>query len=271
MPNGAVEAITQATRLGEVGFPEFTAKLITDTMDAVVGAMLRQQEGYADLLAKISKTIEDFEADEVTDADVEKWLAENFPDPDASEDAPLEELTVIRKDTEYKAEPDEPPIKKTLDKELKEIGVKLPAGEKDNYTSGNLTEGDVTNIKKAVKRKLAKTRLTALQELVRMGMVRIVIDEGKIYTKLIFTTYGTQFQTRIERQYEKKAWGVGGRIGGVFSFVGGLFGISGGGSIREIKVKTVTQRDFTRTDTRVQIIGGTDISFRTDYEALTSP
>ena len=38
MTNGTSAAVTEAARLGEIGFPEFTAKLITDTFDALVSA-----------------------------------------------------------------------------------------------------------------------------------------------------------------------------------------------------------------------------------------
>ncbi len=41
MPSGTELAVTQAARLNEIGFPEFTAKLITDTFDALVAANLR--------------------------------------------------------------------------------------------------------------------------------------------------------------------------------------------------------------------------------------
>ena len=34
MANGASQAVENATRLSEIGFPEFTAQLITDTFNA---------------------------------------------------------------------------------------------------------------------------------------------------------------------------------------------------------------------------------------------
>ena len=35
MANGATQAVENATRLSEIGFPEFTAQLITDTFNAI--------------------------------------------------------------------------------------------------------------------------------------------------------------------------------------------------------------------------------------------
>ena len=57
MPNGTTAAVTEAARLEEIGFPEFTAKLITDTYDALVAANLRQQGAYAALLASVTQSL----------------------------------------------------------------------------------------------------------------------------------------------------------------------------------------------------------------------
>jgi len=55
MPNGTDLAVTQAGRLNEMGFPEFTAKLITDTFDALIAANMRQTQAYIELIQQISK------------------------------------------------------------------------------------------------------------------------------------------------------------------------------------------------------------------------
>jgi hypothetical protein len=40
MPNGTSTAVTEATRLTDIGFPEFTAKLVKDVFDALLAATL---------------------------------------------------------------------------------------------------------------------------------------------------------------------------------------------------------------------------------------
>ena len=42
----ASDTIDQARRLDEIGFPEFTAKLINSTFEALIVANLRQVESY---------------------------------------------------------------------------------------------------------------------------------------------------------------------------------------------------------------------------------
>lgn len=271
-------AVSLATHVPDIRFPEFTAKLITDTMDAVVSAMIRQMEAYSVLLASAAKTIEGFEADEVTPEEVDNWLATNFPNPDAPEGAPLEDLTVINSpvpgkipagDFEYVAEtdtdPENIPLKHLLETEFAELNLDRPATEADaSYHDGTLDTASVDNIRRAVKRRLARTRLSTLQQLVKMGIVRIIVDEGKIYTKLTFDVEASTFHETVKNQYERKRWGAGART----SFVGRLFGISAGASYSKLNVATVRERDFSRVDARVTIVGGVDIMFRTDYSPL---
>jgi len=46
MANGASQAVENATRLSEIGFPEFTAQLITDTFNAITASYLNQTSQY---------------------------------------------------------------------------------------------------------------------------------------------------------------------------------------------------------------------------------
>jgi len=265
-------AISLTDHLPDIRFPEFTSKLITDTMDAVVSAMIRQMEAYSILLASAAKTIEGFEADEITPEEVDNWLATNFPNPDAPEGAPLEDLTIINSpvpgtgsDFNYVADPENIPLKQLLEAEFAEIPLNRPATEADtSYHDGPLDTTSVDNIRIAVKRKLARTRLSTLQQLVKMGIARIIVDEGKIYTKLTFDVGASQFHEKVKNQYERKRWGAGART----SFIGRLFGISAGASYSKLKVTTVRERDFARVDARVAIVGGVEIMFRTDYSPL---
>jgi hypothetical protein len=63
MPNGTSTAVTEATRLAEIGFPEFTAKLAKDVFDALLAATLRQMEAYSELVAATAKTLQDYVAE----------------------------------------------------------------------------------------------------------------------------------------------------------------------------------------------------------------
>ena len=60
MSNGAETAVRIAKNVGEIGFPEFTAKLITDTFDALITANMRQTEAYIDLVTTLAKDLTTF-------------------------------------------------------------------------------------------------------------------------------------------------------------------------------------------------------------------
>ena len=68
-------AMNVASRVQEIGFVEFTAGLINGTFDAIVGATLKQMEAYSKLVADLSKSIQQFQVENVTDAQITAYLA----------------------------------------------------------------------------------------------------------------------------------------------------------------------------------------------------
>src|SRR5438067_10580404 len=60
MANGATQAVDNATRLSEIGFPEFTAKLITDTFNAITSSYLNQTAQYSSVVQAVSQTLQDY-------------------------------------------------------------------------------------------------------------------------------------------------------------------------------------------------------------------
>jgi len=81
MPSGT-SAVTEATRLGEIGFPEFTAKLVKDVFDALLAATLRQMEAYSQLVAATAKTLQEYVSENknlVSGEEVWDWLTTNLP------------------------------------------------------------------------------------------------------------------------------------------------------------------------------------------------
>ena len=60
MANGATQAVENATRLSEIGFPEFTAKLITDTFDAITASYMDQMAQYMAVVQAVSQTLQDY-------------------------------------------------------------------------------------------------------------------------------------------------------------------------------------------------------------------
>jgi len=63
-----------------VDFPNFVADLINSVFSAIVNSSIRQMEAYAELLAAVSKSVDEFIADNITDDSAREALVSEFPD-----------------------------------------------------------------------------------------------------------------------------------------------------------------------------------------------
>jgi hypothetical protein len=64
----------------DVNFPRFVADLIAGVFDAIVNASVRQMDAYADLVASVAASIEQFRDSLVDDARLRDRLCEIFPE-----------------------------------------------------------------------------------------------------------------------------------------------------------------------------------------------
>jgi hypothetical protein len=254
--NGQEAAVDEATRLDEIGFPEFTSKLISDTFSAIVASMIDQQEAYADLVEKVAMTIEDFETEAVSTQDVDRWLAEEFP---GGEDEP----TAIQSGTSLDASQVD-----RLHTQLGDTAGDVSGADLPSSGSGTSLDDDaVSDIRAIVRRDLAEPRMDALESLVEQGVVRLVVDDGTIETDLKFHTYGMESTQRQQTSYDRDRWGVGGRAG----FVSSMFGISARGGYNSISVSTSSKEDRAYSSSDVRIKGGVTINVKGDYQPLRVP
>ena len=78
--SAANAAMNVASRVQNLGFVEFTVGLINGTFDAIVGATIKQMEAYAALVADLAKTLSQFQAENVPDAQINAYLSNRYPD-----------------------------------------------------------------------------------------------------------------------------------------------------------------------------------------------
>jgi hypothetical protein len=155
--------ITRET-LNAVAFPTFVADLIHSTFNAITQSSVQQIEAYIRLLDNVSKTVDQFTNNSVSDAQAHAWLAEMYPNH-----IRLEEGRALPQPNA-----DERP---------------LPDFQRDLNVAGNITL-DESSIEEtlvpAARRKLAQNRLQSLSTLVLMGMNRIIVTGGKIRATMGF-------------------------------------------------------------------------------------
>lgn len=255
-----MEALQKAT---ELPFPEFTAKLVTSTFDAVIGATIHQMDAYADLVASLAKTLKEFQAENVTDAEINVFLAENYPDSKGN--------TTISDSYDFnEGKALGATYNNLVDLKLKDIwddDTSKPANptgystnDFETTTATKLTSAQITDIKEGCGAFLAKNMMDNLRAMAREGMARIVIDEGEILSRLTFTVSTTDVEATRKSTYEKETKNR--KFGGGIGFLG--FRIGGGAKRSNLIVKTMNERTYSRVSMNAEMIGQVKIHFHTE-------
>lgn len=251
------DPIDQLARVDEINYPAFTSKLISDTFDAIVASMIRQQEAYADLVEKISMTLEGFAAEAVTDTDVETYLRTYFPGDEENGTSVGSPSSPGDLDEEDAAR-----LASLLGPEA------IETGEEGNLPEeGSLDAADVELVYRLVRRMLARPRLSALRELVSQGITRIVVEDGTIETELEFRTYANVNDATASSSYQRNTLNGGGGL----NFASALFGINLGGSGSRLHVSTNRSSRTSEGEAEGEISGRVEINFRGESQPFVVP
>jgi hypothetical protein len=259
MPSFISAAVDEAARLPDIHFPEFTAKLITDTFDALVAANLKQTETYAELLKAVSKSLTDYindTKDDISGAEILEFLALLLPPPNPNPKNLPTKVAENEKLTQDEA------------KKLSEA-LTLPDGTKPQIPHGTeLSANDVERIKDSVARRLAANKYDLLKQMVKMGVLRLVVEKGVIETRLTFTTTASSFYQRNSYSYNTKDFAVNAAAKTGF-FLSKWVSASASTKYTSVTVRTTneTQRDI--SGSTVNIFGRVEIHFKTDYQPLS--
>lgn len=149
--------------VSDVGFAEFVAVLLVETLDSIVASHASQEDRLRALEAAADVTAEEVAATSITGGMVDLTLVELFPDGKGG--------TIVTV-----GGPTPPP------EVLTELDVTLPQRD------GGLTSGDVSAIRNAVALFLARRHLESVQEVRRRGVPRVLVDGGTLRAKLAFST-----------------------------------------------------------------------------------
>jgi len=272
MANGATQAVENATRLSEIGFPEFTAKLITDTFGAITASYLDQTAQYMAVVQAVSQTLQDYinnTADDISADEIGAFLlgigglnddALNFLLGDSTAAASLNTTEVATINNAVVLPPVAGPST-------------APA------SSGSLTNSKKQNIAEAIARRIANNKYDLLQTMVRQGVLRLYVDNGVIETRLTFTAYGEAVSSSAKTKRERlesnftSGFGAGGGFGGIVGNTIVGFGGAGGFGRSKSALTVSTSKESHRdvSGSRVQIFGRVRLSFKTDLLPLASP
>src|SRR5206468_11181694 len=227
MANGAIQAVENATRLSEIGFPEFTAKLITDTFGAITASYLNQTAQYSGVVQAVSQTLQDYINNTADDISADEIGAFLLGIGGLNDDA----LNFLLGDSTAAASLN------TTEAAAINNAVALPPAAGPSTapaSSGSLTNSKKQNIAEAIARRIANNKYDLLQTMVRQGVLRLYVDNGVIETRLTFTTYGEAVSSsaktkrkRLESNFTS-GFGAGGGFGGIVGNTIVGFGGAGG-------------------------------------------
>ncbi len=236
-----VAKVTRAT-LNAIEFPTFVADLIRGTYNAIIDASIKQMEAYAELVANVAKTVDQFMADNITDNQARDYLVQTYPGHfrvDTSDESPK---VVVREGAEERAAPN---LKGDLD-----LGEDVPVS--DDTAEETLVP--------AARRKLARQRQQMLSAMVMMGVNRIVVTSGRIRATMGFRI-DAHDHAAAETASEFDETNV--------TAASGWFGFGGATSVNAVTYVSSTKKDSTDDlDVHADLTGEVDLKFKSDYLPL---
>ncbi|MFQ4150272.1 hypothetical protein AAGW05_16555 [Arthrobacter sp. LAPM80] len=252
-------AMDRAARVNEIGFPEFTTKLISDVFDALIAADIRQQQAFIELVEATSKTLISFindTKDDIGPAEVMQWLSKVLPPDVQNATAPPSKVAL---GTKLSA-----PEAAALNKALEIPGVE---GGNQVATEETLKDGTYKALLDAAAKRIAANKYDMFQQMVKMGMVRLVVDNGVIETRLNFRAFESDYFTshsssvsRSQFDFRAKA-----KTGGLLS---SWVQASASTAYTSMQVSTSASSSTSSSSVEVEIMGGVRINFHTDYQPL---
>lgn len=171
-----------ANVIKKVDFPGFVADLIKGVFNAVVDASIQQMEAYATLVANVSKSVDEYMKDNVTEESARDYLVGQYPD---HLEADMEAGRVVPK---RDADADNAP------NFMQDLGIPFDFGDIDDE---DVEKEMVT----AARKKISMDRQQLLATMVMMGLNRIVVTDGSIKA-------GVKFDLNVEelakRHYDRQ-------------------------------------------------------------------
>ncbi|MEM5804041.1 MAG: hypothetical protein QW350_04900 [Candidatus Aenigmatarchaeota archaeon] len=268
-----------ASQLDNIGFPEFTANLINSVYDALLSGTLKQMEAYQELLSSVSKTLEEFQEanySEVTIAEAQDWLVQNFPvtytDSNGQEHK-VSKIGAVLVDGVMeigKLNEDDLPNSLTYNDiaDANDTALEKLKNLLGNDLAGDFTESTTYDeLITAIRKKIAGNRYTILKEMVKLGIMRLFVKEAEIETKLTFSVSVTEMQGQNNYTYTNSSFSAGISGGGVIKKV---FNISGNLSYSKVNVRTSSSWARTLGTASADIMGRVLVKLQSDFIQLSN-
>lgn len=257
----ATDSISRAARIGQIGFPEFTAKLITDVFNALISANMTQQQAYIELVKQVSKGLRQYVVDnmnQVSGSDILNFLVKVAPDALGQYG---DSGTIVSQNNANSF---------TAEEASRVNNSLLVEGLATNTAVANTTSlisELYTPILNATAIKITADKYTLLEDLIKQGILRLVVNSGEISTSLNFEARESTFYERQSSKFNRTQFDFASNVSGGTAFAA-IANIAASTNYSRVGVSTVQSNTNASSSTLVQITGAVKLSFSTDYQPL---
>lgn len=228
--------------LRAISFPTFVADLIRGTFQAIVNSSIQQMEAYGQLLQNVSRTVDQFMQENITDLQAQDWLAQRYPD----------HIRIVREGATARAVPTEQADERPPPNFRADLGLQ---------ESPSLDESTIADVLvPAARRKLAQNRHQMLATMVLMGINRIVVTGGKIRATMAFHIDTT------DALAQQRATDLDTRVAASGSFGFGPWSASLSASVAYVSSNRSQQTN--EMNVSADLTSEVDLRFKSDYFPL---
>ncbi|MEM9638571.1 MAG: hypothetical protein AAGA94_13060 [Pseudomonadota bacterium] len=256
----------------KVDFPKFVGGLITNVFQAMVEASIEQMRAYGELIANVSKTVDQFMADNISQAAGRDYLTEKYPGEldigftsgiDSFSDTEGEGAATTQARLEAKGE--DPDV--SLARISKEMNVNPPISD--------LSDADAElRLVTAARLEMANSRQQLLSSMVMLGINRIVVTDGSIRAKVIFDmrahdTAGRRYTASMhDQKTNKSSFSARAGYGSWYSPVSGSIGTSTSSEHVATVGSAVDETSESKAEVKSRLSGEVRVNFKSDYLPL---
>jgi hypothetical protein len=167
----------------ELGFAEFTAGMITQTLEAVISAHADQERKFMEIRRIAAMSPEVYAVEFAANLGVDDEIKRRFPPPKNSE-----LISAVEQNAPYIPAAENKPEQPAIQRLTGYIMVVNKDYRKQNGAYA-ITQTGHNNISQAIAVELAKPQLSLLQAMAPKGFPKVLVDNGRVSSKIVFKLY----------------------------------------------------------------------------------
>ena len=167
-----------------VNFPAFVGGLIDGVFNSIVTTSIKQMEAYAEMVKNVSKSVDQYMKDNVTEDNARDFLTEKYPD----------HLELDLAGEKPALKPKEGADESNMPDFFADLGLKMPITSLDQDTVEQ-------QLVPAARQRIAMDRQQLLATMVMMGINRLVVTNGTIEASCFFELDTTDMRKRHDDKH----------------------------------------------------------------------